>query len=135
MFTRATFRFSFGLLLGGLAVIACSSSPTSKKAKHVNDAGDFEQGVDPNPSDPAKPPDYVNEDAGIFGAQERELANGQLPDGGRDENHNDEIGTPVSGRNYCGGALGPGDLAVTEIMIKANSDTDDKGEWVIYRRQ
>jgi hypothetical protein len=107
-------------------LVACVTEiihPAKVKRAPIGDTDDF---FDEEPADTedAVAPVTV-EDSGAFTAPRRPSSGAH--DAGLDAAV-DDASTPPTG--LCPGAVGPGDLAITELMIASNFGSGDKGEWV-----
>jgi Lamin Tail Domain len=110
-----------------LSLVACSADATKKKVKA--DGGEvFEEDPSDPVLDPARPPDYNNEDSGAFEIPERQN-NGSTADGGA-RTGVDGGDLADGGVALCSGPLEAGDVKIVEIMISAADGAGDKGEWV-----
>jgi hypothetical protein len=71
-----------------------------------------------------------NEDSGAFGASSRPAAAGPR-DGGAPDPNGSDAGPVV--KEYCAGALAPGDLQIGELLIASRAGSLDDGEWIEIR--
>jgi hypothetical protein len=114
-----------------MSFAACSAAATTKKAKA--DGGEvFEEDPGDPILEPARPPDYNNEDSGAFDVPERKN-NGAPTDGGTRTGVDAgkfDAGLADGGVALCTGPLALGDVKVVEIMVNSTTGSGDKGEWV-----
>lgn len=136
---RLCFARSGGIaaLAGALALsaAACAGAPAAKtKAKPDASAeGDYERPGSPGGLPPPVPPDYEDEDAGVFAAPERKSTTTAPTDAGARSNGDGGDAPATDGGATgapCAGPLKEGDLAIVEIMIRSVAGAGDRGEWI-----
>jgi hypothetical protein len=119
------------VLTGASFLFACASaSPTSTKRKRtpVEPGDDFFADDVPSLEEGLMPTN--NEDSGAFGASSRPAVVGPRDGGAADANGGDA--GPVV-KEYCAGALAPGDLRIEELLIASRAGSLDDGEWIEIR--
>lgn len=119
-----SFRRTVALVSGALFLMACvtEAAPKKKKKTPIDPGDEWYDDEVPTEEQPIEPT-YVNEDSGAFGAPSRPASG----DGGRPDTVPD--GGLVT-KIFCGGALAPGDLAITELLIASRAGSGDDGEWL-----
>lgn len=116
------------LLLTTAAAFVCactSAAPGKTKRRTPADPDDELFGWDELEAEPEPLPTSENADSGAFGAPARP----KTTDGGPVDAGPVDAGPKVA----CASPLGPGDLAIAELMVSSRSGSGDEGEWIEIR--
>lgn len=119
----SSWRPLLALLAGTSLLVGCVIEAPAKKKRPPPDCS-VEECYSELPvtwEDPIEP-DQVNTNSGAFGAAERPSNVDPGPDNGG--------GGETISAEYCRDGVGPGDLAIVEVMITSKSGSGDPGEWV-----
>lgn len=125
-----------GILLSALVMASgLATACGTNAAKAHKDAGEvFESDPGDPLLNPPRPPDYLNDDSGSFGAPaERQNDSGATsPEGGRIsiDAGNPQVGLDAGPSGDCVGPLLLGDVKIVELMIATQATAGDRGEWV-----
>jgi len=124
-----SFRSIVALVTGASFLFACASEATTgtkRKRTPVEPGDEFyeeelptEEGLSPT----------SNPDSGAFSPAGERPSSG-TKDGGSPRVDGGAADGGAGPKVYCTGALGAGDLAVTELMISSRSGSGDDGEWI-----
>jgi hypothetical protein len=146
--SRALFALGAIGLVASACAIGCTSAAPTKKPKDTVNPGSFPSGGDDPGYRPPRPPDYENDDSGVFGVGDRPKDGGDGSEGGRvrpddDAGANDDAAADRDAASsdgdvadaalapaLCATPLAAGDLAVVELMIASTSGAGDRGEWI-----
>ena len=116
---------------GAAFLFACASAPATSTKKRRTPVEPGDEFYDDTPVQEEGLTPTTNEDSGAFSpAGERPAPAakeaGTLLDGGGD-------GGTIAPKVFCAGALAPGDLAISEVLISSRAGASDDGEWVEVR--
>src|SRR5438128_2570842 len=103
---------AIGLVVSVLAVACTSAAPAAKKRNDTVNPGSFPSGGDDTGYQPPRPPDYENDDSGLFAVGEGANDGGPLRDAALEPQADGDVADAAPAP--CATPLAPGDLAVVE---------------------